>query len=152
MTGASPAAISRSSWRLSPGLLEPPPSKRRLLVGGELDHADDLYANVPAGDTRARSLQSLAHCGHDEVVGLEVTTIAVGVLIGVIIGRWWSILFALPAGLVAQSMYSFEGFSDTGVAVLFGIAVAIGLALGVLVRKGIGRWVSEGAVFWRRGS
>jgi hypothetical protein len=105
----------------------------------------------PSRRHRARSLQSLAHCGHDEVVGLEVTTIAVGVLIGVIIGRWWSILFALPAGLVAQSMYSFEGFSDTGVAVLFGIAVAIGLALGVLVRKGIVRWVSEGAVFWRRG-
>jgi hypothetical protein len=106
----------------------------------------------PSRRHRARSLQSLAHCGHDEVVGLEVTTTLVGVLIGVIIGRWWSILFALPAGLVAQSMYSFEGFSDTGVAVLFGIAVAIGLALGVLVRKGIVRWVSEGAVFWRRGS
>jgi hypothetical protein len=110
------------------------------------------FCERPSRPHRARSLQSLVHCGHDEVVGLEVTTIAVGLLIGVIIGRWWSILFALPAGLVAQSMYSFEGFSDTGVAVLFGIAVAIGLALGVLVRKGIGRWVSEGAVFWRRGS
>ena len=48
---------------------------------------------------------------------LEVETIAVGVVIGATIGRWWSILLVVPAGLVAQGMYSFEGFSDTGVAV-----------------------------------
>lgn len=36
-------------------------------------------------------------------------------------------------------MFSFEGFSDGEIAVLNGIAVALGLTLGVITRKGIER-------------
>ena len=48
-------------------------------------------------------------------------------------------MLALPAALLASSMFSFEGFSDGEVAVLNGIAIALGLTLGVITRKGIER-------------
>lgn len=60
------------------------------------------------------------------------------VLAGAVIGRWWSIVLAVPAGVAAASTFSFEGFSDAGVGVLFGIAVAIGLVAGTALRKAIG--------------
>jgi hypothetical protein len=66
-------------------------------------------------------------------------TLALGILIGVLVGRWWAIVLALPAALLASSMFSFEGFSDGEIAVLHGIAVALGLTLGVITRKGIER-------------
>ena len=46
---------------------------------------------------------------------------------------------ALPAALLASSMFSLEGFSDGEIAVLNGIAVALGLTLGVITRTGIER-------------
>ena len=66
-------------------------------------------------------------------------TLALGILIGVLVGRWWAILLALPAALLASSVFSFEGFSDGEIAVLFGSGVALGLTVGVIVRKGIRR-------------
>lgn len=75
---------------------------------------------------------------------IEGSTIAASVVVGALVGRWWSIVFAVPAGFIAQSMFSFEGFSDTEVAVLFGIASAIGLAIGTALRKGAALLIREG--------
>ena len=66
---------------------------------------------------------------------IEDTTIAASLLVGALIGRWWSIALAVPAGLIGQSMYSWEGASDTEVGVLFGIASAIGLVVGTVLGK-----------------
>ena len=86
------------------------------------------------GRTRSADIADTMGC-----IGLEATTLAVAILIGVYVGRWWVIVLALPAGLLASARYSFEGFSGGEVAVLFGIAVAFGLTLGVIARKSIGR-------------
>jgi hypothetical protein len=61
--------------------------------------------------------------------------IGLGLVLGALIGRWWSIALAVPAGLIGSSTYSWEGFSDTEVAVAIGSTVAIGLALGTAIRK-----------------
>jgi hypothetical protein len=66
---------------------------------------------------------------------LEAVTIVVSVLVGAAVGRWWIVLLAIPAGFLAQSIFSFEGFTDLEVGVLFGIAVAVGLVVGTAVRK-----------------
>ena len=47
--------------------------------------------------------------------------IAVSIFIGAVIGRWWSVVLAAPAGLLAASAFEFEGFSRTEVAVLTGL-------------------------------
>lgn len=68
----------------------------------------------------------------------EVTIIVASVLAGAAIGRWWSVMLAIPAGYLAARSYSFEGFSEAEVGLLVGIAVAVGLAIGTAVRRGIG--------------
>lgn len=79
---------------------------------------------------------------------MEVTTIGLSLVAGFVVGRWWSALLALPVALVAQSAFSFEGFSDAEVGVLFGIASAIGLIVGTGARKLLG---ARGRS-WRDGS
>lgn len=74
----------------------------------------------------------------------ETVIVATSVLVGALVGRWWIVILAVPAGLAAQSAYSFEGFSDTEVGVLFGIAVAIGLVVGTAVRKVLGILARQG--------
>ena len=71
---------------------------------------------------------------------LEGSTLIVSVLVGALVGRWWALLLAFPAGVIAASTFSFEGFSDAEVGTLFGIAVAVGLIAGVALRKGVGRF------------
>ena len=73
---------------------------------------------------------------------LEASTLIVSVLLGPLIGRWWSIILAVPAGLVAAATFSFEGFSDAEVGILFGIAIAIGLVVRTALRNGV-RMLSE---------
>jgi len=69
---------------------------------------------------------------------LEAFTLVASALVGALVGRWWSIVLAVPAGLVASNTFSFEGFSSAEVGVLFGIAAAIGLVAGVGLRKSAG--------------
>ena len=69
------------------------------------------------------------------VYSMEATIIGVGLPAGILIGRWWSVVLAVPAGLYGQSAYSFEGFSDDAVGLLYGITAAIGLVAGTAVRK-----------------
>jgi hypothetical protein len=68
---------------------------------------------------------------------MEATTLVASIALGALIGRWWSIALAVPAGFIAQSVYSFEGFSNTEVGILFGIATVVGLAVGTVLRKGL---------------
>lgn len=68
---------------------------------------------------------------------IEGLTFAVSGLAGALVARWWVLVLAVPGGLIAAGIFSFEGFSDTEVGVLFGIAVVIGLAVGVVVGKGL---------------
>jgi hypothetical protein len=70
--------------------------------------------------------------------------IGLGVVFGALIGRWWSIALAVPAGLIGSSRYSWEGFSDTEVAVAIGSTVAIGLVIGIGIRKYLDRVRSNG--------
>lgn len=71
-------------------------------------------------------------------MGVEVAIVVLAVLLGALIGRWWSIALALPAALVGGSVFSFEGFTGAEVALLLGVASAVGLALGTGLRKAIG--------------
>ena len=73
-------------------------------------------------------------------MGLEAATLALGGLTGAVLGRWWAVALAVPAGLAAASAYSVEGFSPLEVGVLFGVAVAVALSAGVTVRNVAGRW------------
>jgi len=75
---------------------------------------------------------------------MEATTIGLSLLAGFVIGRWWSVLLAVPVGFLAQSAYSFEGFSDAEVGVLFGIAAAVGLVVGTGARKLVGALMRNG--------
>jgi hypothetical protein len=83
---------------------------------------------------------------------IEAVTIATSVLVGALVGRWWVVVLAVPAGIFAQSVFSFEGFSDTEVAVLFGIVPrsvwwwmsASGLVVGVCLRKFLSALSSAG--------
>ena len=65
----------------------------------------------------------------------ETAIIVVILFVGAAVGRWWSVVLAIPAGLLAGATYEFEGFSDTEMAVLTGIVVAICLVAGTAGRK-----------------
>jgi hypothetical protein len=73
----------------------------------------------------------------DRCAVIEAVTLLLSLAVGVLIVRWWALVLAVPVGLIASSTFSFEGFSDAEVGVLFGVAVVIGLATGVLVGKGL---------------
>jgi uncharacterized membrane protein YfcA len=64
----------------------------------------------------------------DQVLGMSF-------LIGVIVDRWWAAVLVIPVGYIASTTCWFEGFSDAELGVLFGIAAAVGIAVGVPTRK-----------------
>ncbi len=60
---------------------------------------------------------------------------AAGVFVGALVARWWSVVLAVPVGVIASTMLSLEGLSGTEVGVLSGIVTAIGLVIGTALRK-----------------
>jgi hypothetical protein len=75
-------------------------------------------------------------------VRFDTSAIILGVVLGALIGRWWVILLAVPFGVFAAITIDIEGLSDTEIAALTIFAVAVSLAAGVILRKGIG-WLSR---------
>lgn len=73
----------------------------------------------------------------------ETSAIIFGVLVGALIGQWWAVLLALPFGVFAAIRFDIEGFSDAEIATLSSFVVAISLAAGVVLRKGVARSFSR---------
>jgi hypothetical protein len=69
----------------------------------------------------------------------ETVTLALSIAAGAVIARWWALVLAVPAGLIAARTFSFGGFSDAEVGLVFGIPVLLGLAVGVVLGKGLRR-------------
>lgn len=68
----------------------------------------------------------------------EAGILTASILVGAVIGRWWSIALAVPGGFAAGQALEFEGLTDVEMSLLTGFAVAIGLAVGAAARKGLG--------------
>lgn len=69
---------------------------------------------------------------------MEIASIVLSILIGLLVGRWWSVVLALPVAVIAANWFSFEGFSGLEVGVLFGVVVVLDLVVGTAARKGLG--------------
>ena len=99
-------------------------AEERVEMGSAHGHG---FPYAAGGTSPLRSARSMDEGG----------IIAVSIFFGAVTGRWWSVVLAAPAGLLAASAFEFEGFSRTEVAVLTGLVVAAGLAVGVAARRAV---------------
>jgi hypothetical protein len=61
---------------------------------------------------------------------------AFGLLVGWLVRRWWAVALALPAALFGATLWK-TPISDRDMAFLVGVPMAIGLLVGVALRKAL---------------
>jgi hypothetical protein len=91
----------------------------------------------------ALSLGAPSADGGHERVSLEIV-IACTVL-GAAAGRWWAVLASVPIGVAVGMYVDFEGMSSTEVGILAGLAAAVSIAAGVVVRLLVARVARAGS-------
>lgn len=64
--------------------------------------------------------------------------IAAGLVFGAVVGRWWSLLGAVGIGLLVGLVAEVE-VSSTLLGLASGVVAAFAIAIGVALRRGLGR-------------
>ena len=70
---------------------------------------------------------------------LLTTPLIAGVVLGALVGRWWTLLAIAPLALLIATEGELEGNLNTWLAFVASVAYAVGVALGIALHRGQAR-------------